>query len=150
MSDPLFRLIYRSHDLVPEPQRATALGELFTTARRNNKRLDITGALMVQGDAFVQALEGDEGAVRALYATISADERHDSVTVLEERAIPARTFGRWAMAEVSDAGRPDLRLVSNARAGVIVGAGQDPSISPEQEEVLATMRASLAAQGAER
>jgi hypothetical protein len=140
----VFRLIYRSHSLIGADERRTQLGEIFTTARRTNRELDITGALVLADDAFVQALEGDEQAVRGLYARIARDPRHDHCSVLEEQSVDGRTFGRWAMAEVSAEGKPDIRLMSNASKGVIVLApGQDPSITPEQETVLAFMRAAL-------
>ena len=141
----IFRLIYRSESLIAADRRRTALGEVFATARRNNKRLDITGALMISDDSFVQVLEGGETAVRALFATISGDARHRDVTVLEAHEVGERTFGRWAMAEVAADGGADIRLMSNASKGVIVAAPRaDPSITPAQEAVLATMRESLA------
>src|SRR3954451_11922984 len=110
----IFRLIYRSQSLIDADARRTALGEVFATARRNNKRLDITGALMISDDSFVQVLEGDETSVRQLFATISGDPRHRQVTVLEAHEVGERTFGRWAMAEVAADGGADIRLMSNA------------------------------------
>lgn len=148
-SQPTFRLIYRSHSLIPADQSRTELGEIFATARRKNRELGITGALVISGDAFVQALEGDERAVRALYATICEDPRHDDLAILEETTVAGRTFGRWAMARVDEDGGADIRLVSNASKGVIVAAKRgDSTITPEQEAVLATMRRSLVAQSA--
>jgi hypothetical protein len=140
-SEQVFRLIYRSHCLIAPEDRKAGLGEIFTTARTKNKRLGITGALVISDDAFVQALEGDEAAVRELYATICRDTRHDGLSILEEQPVGARTFGRWAMARVAADGKADIRLLSNAKAGVIVDApGRDSTITPEQEAVLAVMR----------
>ena len=140
-SGPVFRLIYRSHSLIAPEQLKSELGEIFTTARRNNKRLDVTGALVISGDSFAQALEGDESVVRDLYATISRDARHEDVNLVEERFVEGRTFGRWAMAKVATDGGSDIRLLSNATKGVIVAApGTDSSVTPEQEAVLASMR----------
>lgn len=142
---PLFRLIYRSHSLIASDGRASELGEIFTVARRKNRRLGVTGALVISGDAFVQALEGAEGVVRGLYATIAQDPRHTALSVLEEQSVEGRTFGRWAMARVAEDGGADIRLLSNADRGVIVAAPRpDPSIGPEQEAVLATMREATA------
>lgn len=135
----IFRLIYRSHSLVPSEQRTGGLGEIFATARRHNRALGITGALVVTQDAFVQTLEGDEDAVRRLFETICQDERHDHITLLEERTAP-RTFGRWSMARVSEDGGPDIRLLSNAGRREIVSAPRDPSITEAQEAVLGYMR----------
>jgi hypothetical protein len=142
---PVFRLIYNSHNLIEPTSTTDELGAIFTTARRRNRSLGVTGALIVTGDAFVQALEGDEAVVRDLYAQISRDERHDRVTTVDEQTVPARTFGRWAMARVSQDGGPDIRLLSNATRGRIVEAGADSHVTPEQEDVLGFMRDSVAA-----
>jgi FAD-dependent sensor of blue light len=142
-SQQVFRLIYSSHSRIAERESATELGEIFTTARRNNKRLGITGALVITDDAFAQALEGDEKAVRGLYESICKDPRHDELTVLQETVEPRR-FGRWAMAQVSEDGGPDIRLLSNASKGKIVAASPDVHVTPEQETVLAFMRDAIA------
>jgi len=141
----MFRLVYRSQSAIPAAERKAGLGEIFATARRNNKALDVTGALMISDGAFVQVLEGDEGVVRGLFATIGGDDRHRDVTLLREETVERRTFGRWAMAKVAGDGAADIRLLSNASKGVIVALpGADASITDEQESVLAFMRESLA------
>ncbi len=142
--EPVFRLIYRSQSLIGPNAPRAELGAIFNTARRNNRRLGVTGALVISEDAFVQALEGNEAVVRNLYETISHDERHESVSVLEEQTVPERVFARWAMAKVAADDGPDIRLLSNASRGMIVSAPGDPTITAEQEAVLAFMRDALA------
>jgi hypothetical protein len=141
---PVFRLVYSSRSRIDADERRTELGAIFTFARRNNRALGITGALIVTGDAFAQTLEGDETAVRELFDRIKDDARHDEVTLLQGDTVDARVFGRWAMAEVSGTGGPDTRLLSNADRGTIVAAGPDERVTPEQEPVLAFMRESIA------
>jgi hypothetical protein len=135
-SGEVFRLIYRSRNLVPPDDRKAELGTLFSTARSNNKKQDITGALLVHGDWFAQVLEGDEAPVRALFARIEQDGRHDNVSVLKSGSAD-RVFGRWAMARVSAEGEPDIPLIAH-RDGISPAAGR--GTSPEQEAVLAIMR----------
>jgi hypothetical protein len=142
-SERVFRLIYSSHSRIAEGEAKSELGAIFTTARRNNKRLGVTGALVITGDAFAQTLEGDEAVVRELYESIRSDGRHDQVTLLEEETVDGRTFGRWAMAQVSEDGGPDIRLMSNADKGKIVSASPDAHITPDQETVLGFMRNSI-------
>jgi hypothetical protein len=139
----VFRLVYRSHSRIAEADRVAELGAIFTSARTNNKRLGVTGALVITEDAFAQTLEGDEAVVRELYEHIRADPRHESVTLLEEEAVAERLFGRWAMARVSEDGGPDIRLMSNAAKGRIVAAAPDTHVTPDQETVLAFMRDSI-------
>ena len=142
-SGPVFRLIYSSHSRIAPDHTTTKLGEIFTVARRKNKALGVTGALVITEDSFAQTLEGDETVVRDLYERISQDERHDNVTLLEAQAVDGRAFGRWAMAKVAQDGGPDIRLLSNADRGRIVAAGPDHHVTPGQETVLEFMRNSL-------
>jgi hypothetical protein len=134
---PVFRLVYRSQSLIQPEQRKAELGRLFTQARYKNKGLGITGALLVHGDWFVQALEGDEEPVRALYEVIAGDPRHTSVTLLESGTVPGRRFARWEMARVSDDGEHDIPLIAHTD-GIARAAGRPTT--PEQEELLAVMR----------
>jgi len=78
-----------------EPAKLQAL---LTQSRTNNARLGVTGALLYNDGNFMQALEGDDAIVSALYATIVADPRHYDVTTILERPQPARLFGDWTMA----------------------------------------------------
>jgi hypothetical protein len=133
-----FRLIYRSHDRIPPEQRKAALGDLFSHARSNNKRLDLTGALLVTDDWFVQTLEGDEGTVRALFAKIEQDPRHDRVEVLEADQVEGRVFARWAMARVAEDGERDINLIAH-RDGIHPAAPRGET-TEEQEGLLKVMR----------
>jgi hypothetical protein len=72
-TEPVFRLLYRSHSLIEPAERTGQLGAIFTAARRHNRGAGITGALMITDDAFVWILEGDEAPVRGLFQTISGD-----------------------------------------------------------------------------
>ena len=136
----VFRLMYRSRNVVPPEQRKTELGVLFTAARSNNKRQGITGALLVFEDWFVQVLEGEEQTVRTLFARIQQDPRHDSVTLLESDPVATRVFARWAMAEVADDGGADIPLIAHAD-GISPAAGR--GTTPEQDAVLDLMRSAV-------
>ena len=70
---------------------------LLHRARENNARLGITGLLLYKQGTFMQAIEGDEMAVRALYAAISKDPRHHSVSTLSATLIAQRQFSAWEM-----------------------------------------------------
>lgn len=138
-ASPVFRLIYRSHNLIPGTERKTALGILFSEARSNNKKKNITGALLIHDDWFVQTLEGDEQAVQALYDHIAKDPRHSNVTLMETGNVPGRVFSRWSMAEVAESpAKPDVFLIAHTD-GISPAAGHPTT--PEQESVLNIMRA---------
>jgi len=139
---PTYRLTYHSHSTISASERKSQLGAIFSVARSRNKKADITGALMVYRDQFVQVLEGDESAVCDLYDHICKDERHERVTLVDQQTVPGRTFGRWAMAEVSEGDEPDIPLIMNVNKGGAVPAAGRP-ITPEQEPILQQMRDSL-------
>lgn len=136
--EPVFRLIYRSRDRIPADVRKAELGRLFSTSRSNNKKASITGALLVSDDWFVQTLEGEEAAVRALYDRIEADPRHDSVSVLEARTVDRRVFARWAMAQVGRDGTSDVPLIAHEDG--IARAADRRDATPEQSYLLLVMR----------
>jgi hypothetical protein len=106
--------MYRSRNKIPDGQRKAELGTLFSAARSNNKKQSITGALLIYGDWFAQVLEGAEAPVRALFATIEQDPRHENISVIQTGPAVGRVFSRWAMARVSADGEPDIRLIAHA------------------------------------
>lgn len=141
-SGPVFRLIYRSRSRIGDAERKRELGEIFSVARSSNKKLGVTGALLITDDEFVQTLEGPEPVVRELYTKIYKDKRHERLEVLESGDASGRVFGRWAMAKVAADGEPDIPLLTNVDRGGISPAQPRPS-SEAQETILDVMRQSL-------
>ena len=94
------------------PMEVTELEQLLVSSRDNNTRLGITGLLLYKDEQFLQALEGPEDAVRALYETIGADPRHHSVKRLSEFQVARPRFGEWSMG---------FRRVDEAEARAIPG-----------------------------
>ncbi len=75
---PCYRLIYRSHSLLPgQGMDETGLATILKQARARNADLGITGALMLYDGWFAQVLEGPQVAVETLFAKIKVDTRHD-------------------------------------------------------------------------
>jgi len=133
-----FRLMYRSRNMIPADQRKTELGTLFSVARSNNKKQQITGALLIFGDWFAQVLEGAEAPIRALFATIEQDPRHENISVIQSGTADGRVFSRWSMARVSVDGEPDIRLIAHTDG---IAPAMNRGATPEQEAVLDVMRA---------
>lgn len=78
---------------------------ILEKSRKNNAALGVTGMLAYDAGAFIQVLEGQEGAIRRLYDKILKDPRHQSCRILTENAIRAREFGHWQMALIDTEGR---------------------------------------------
>ncbi len=93
---PVFHIIYISHAVAP--MSPSELAELLEKARAFNHAAGITGALFYHDGYFLQVIEGDEAAVRDLYANIKRDPRHRAITTLFEEPIREREFANWSMA----------------------------------------------------
>ena len=92
-----YHLIYQSRAW--EPFDAPALTALLLQARVFNRQHHLSGLLLHTPDGrFLQILEGDEAAVRALYYDrIVHDPRHRRCRVLGEGPCAERSFADWNM-----------------------------------------------------
>jgi hypothetical protein len=134
---PVYQLSYSSHSRIPGPDRPTELAAIFRHARSNNKAAEITGALLITDHYFAQVLEGPRPVVEELYRHISADPRHETLTVLGTGTVARRVFPGWSMAQVSTAGHADIPL--HSRAGVIHPRAHD-HLDADQNRLLKRLR----------
>ncbi|AWN55656.1 BLUF domain-containing protein [Methylobacterium sp. 17Sr1-1] len=106
MSD-LYRLVYASKNLIqgPDHEVAAAMRQILDASQRNNRAAGVTGALMFNGGAFAQVLEGPRAGVEETFERIQRDERHGDVTVLQCGPAEARGFPDWSMAFVGQSAR---------------------------------------------
>lgn len=88
------QLIYRSQ---PFGFDEAMLAGILSSARRNNPRDEITGALICRHDLYLQLIEGPSSAIDALYARIATDDRHCEVRLLLNEEVSERMFPAWAM-----------------------------------------------------
>ena len=73
------------------------LMDILEASRRNNPKYNITGMLLYRSGYFIQALEGEERDVDAIYEKIKQDPRHQNILVVQKEAIEERAFGEWSM-----------------------------------------------------
>ncbi|AWN46763.1 hypothetical protein DK419_10950 [Methylobacterium terrae] len=106
MSD-LYRLVYASKNLLqgPDHEVTAAVRRILAASQANNRRVGVTGALMFNGGAFAQVLEGPRTGVEDTFERIQRDERHGDVTVLQCGPVEARGFPDWSMAFVGQSAR---------------------------------------------
>ena len=91
----LIHLIYCS--AAPRPLSRNELRDLLVGARRYNERHGITGMLLYADGSFFQVLEGAPDDVERLFERISADPRHDHLTLIIREPVATRAFGEWTM-----------------------------------------------------
>ncbi|MCJ2102400.1 BLUF domain-containing protein [Methylobacterium sp. E-046] len=101
----LYRLVYASKNFLTGPEAEAAVEQILAASRRNNERVGVTGALMFNGGAFAQVLEGPQKGVEQTFERIQRDPRHGDVTVLEGTPITERGFVNWSMAFVGQSAR---------------------------------------------
>lgn len=95
--DTLCRLIYVSRNLIPPARLGVELDAILESARRNNAKSGVTGALIHNRSCFAQLLEGSEDAVQSAFERIEADPRHAAACVIDIATVPKRSFPGWAM-----------------------------------------------------
>ena len=139
---PIYQLSYSSRSRIPGADRPKELAAIFRAARSNNKASEITGALLITDHYFAQVLEGPQDAVEDLYRRISADTRHEKVTLLETGTAAQRVFPGWSMAQVSTSGHADIPL--HSRAGVIHPRAHDHP-NADQSKLLKRLREAIGA-----
>jgi hypothetical protein len=102
MTTPLITLMYCSHGRIGDHERAdSAIHDILVSARTNNAREKVTGALLYSMNCFAQILEGPEEAVERIFARLQHDSRHHDIVVLIKAPITERRFPDWSMAFTS-------------------------------------------------
>ncbi len=99
------------------------LNGILISARRNNLRDDITGALICRSDIYLQLIEGPEAAIEAAFSRIARDNRHDEVRRCVKAPITQRLFPAWAMRD--DPARSWMWSMSEVDDGVIARATRE-------------------------
>ena len=84
----LGRLIYSSIRSCTDEQ----ISQVLVAARDFNARNNVSGALYLYGQTFIQFLEGDELVLDALYSRIQVDSRHVQCRLLDRRVVMLRLF----------------------------------------------------------
>jgi len=73
---------------------------IFEVSLRNNGRDDVTGALVVSQNYFVQLLEGPRSLVSQCMIRIAQDRRHTAIEFISTKAVPHRLFAGWSLRRV--------------------------------------------------
>src|SRR5689334_22827360 len=100
MNGPLQRIVYYSKNLLTgtDEEIAASIEQILQTARVNNTKANLTGALIFNCGCFAQVLEGPRDSVVEIFERIQCDPRHTEVQVLEYEPTKERVFPNWSMA----------------------------------------------------
>ncbi len=72
--------------------------KLLFQIREKNKKLAITGLLLLIQGKFIQYIEGPEEEIEKVYKKIKNDPRHNQLILLDSGDIDDRQFKDWSMA----------------------------------------------------
>lgn len=85
------------------PSALIDVPKILAVSQTNNTRDELSGLLFFNGKRFLQVIEGPQPAMDTVLDRIRADKRHRAIVVLSARMVSAREFGRWAMADATNA-----------------------------------------------
>jgi hypothetical protein len=99
MQEDLLRLVYFSRNIMEGGQDAVVeqVEQILASARRNNLRTGVTGALLFNSGVFTQVLEGRREDIETTFKNIQQDKRHRDIQLLSIVPIKTRVFPNWSM-----------------------------------------------------
>lgn len=95
----LMRVTYMSRPVpaVLKPDFREGCRALSAQSIQDNLRNELTGALIVDAEWFVQTIEGVRGRLMPVFLRILKDPRHCDVRIFEMATARNRLFPDWAM-----------------------------------------------------
>lgn len=90
-------IFYTSRTNIDAGEVEENLADIVRACRKHNKVDGVTGVLLYENGTFIQALEGEENAVRATLERVKRDPRHSNLKILVDRPIETRSFPNWEM-----------------------------------------------------
>jgi len=85
------------------------LRSILTAGLRNNPKRGLSGVHVVDGNLFVQILEGPRGMLSNTFCRIQNDSRHGGLVLAGFEEVPERLFPDWSVI-VRDAPKIQRRL----------------------------------------
>jgi len=105
----LYRIFYVSRCNIQNKFDAKNIVDVIVkNANIKNKAHNITGAMTFDGNDFSQILEGEKNAVKKLFETIKADQRHENIILLKEQEIVDRHYPDWGMKKLDSSNYDEL------------------------------------------
>lgn len=97
----LIRMVYASRATFKPFSTVSGLeghvAKILETARRENKKNRLFGALYYGDGCFFQCLEGHQTDVDALYERLQKDQRHTDLKILSKQTVSQVGFQSWEM-----------------------------------------------------
>lgn len=105
------RLVYRSTSNLSAND--VGMLDIIRACDRDNEPAEITGMLWFDGQFFLQAIEGPDAAVNALFLKLRRDTRHRSLFVMDVQPIETRRYNDFGVQF-----RRGLRVIDPVACGI--------------------------------
>jgi hypothetical protein len=134
----LLRVVYCSRNRITGSPAdiEVQIRNILATARTNNPKSRLTGALAFNESCFAQVLEGYSDDLQPLLDRIRRDPRHSDLKVLAKSKATRRFFAQWSMAYV-DTPQSDGR---HPLAHFSFEAALTRGATPEADQLLHALR----------
>ncbi|WP_070965364.1 BLUF domain-containing protein [Vibrio sonorensis] len=96
----LVRLIYASR--ISDGMSNQDIENILESARKNNRKENVTGVLLFNRNYFLQCIEGSRSKVNQIYHKILNDQRHQEIVILSYDEINKRDFSDWHMGYIPE------------------------------------------------
>lgn len=73
------------------------IADILAVSQRNNRRDNITGALVYSDGIFFQVVEGAPEDLDRLLGRLTEDPRHSDIKIVLRLAVSGRLFADWSM-----------------------------------------------------
>jgi hypothetical protein len=95
----LHQIVYVSQRVNRDNQisQSELVNNILRASVKNNRKFNVTGALLACDNWFVQALEGRRIDVDTIYERISRDDNHKYIRKITAGPIGHRSFPQWSM-----------------------------------------------------
>jgi len=112
----IYRIIYIS--TATSELAGDELIDICCGREENNKKLGISGILVVSNKRFLQALEGPFNELNDLYHMIAKDPRHKDIRIISYECTCTRDFPEWTMKIFSPSDHKGISDLIKAKYGL--------------------------------
>ena len=132
----LYRLVFVSEMIGGIGTDVQSVAEILGASERNNRRDEISSAMMFHDGEAAQMAEGARGDLDRLLARLSKDPRHRNIRVLEDRPVMQRRMRDWArLCALNDLQAQDI--LHGRRLSDLSSAGLEKLLSCEHVKLAA-------------
>jgi hypothetical protein len=121
----------------------TELYELTQVSGSNNKKAEVTGALVFCNGYFLQVLEGASAMLDTLLTKIERDPRHCDVQIISKQSRPRRLFQDWTMACLHESSMSPQQLACYQSWIQLLDNNDGTNVDKNAHELLTELRLAI-------